>query len=417
MNSLENYLEIPDPLKINSDLVKKNKKPKVLKKQQEELASVVDDSELDSEEINIDEEPTPELLEEIEAENALALTDEELHTELEKVKINDDDPSWAKTEWDYFNMDLTRATNDPICKRILADEEYRNYLFYQVKKGDMEALGLLVEANLRLVVSRVLNKYRDVGVPWLDLIQEGSKGLISAVKKFDPSKGFRFSTYAYAWIEEAIAQYIETQKYYNTPSYMVDYLKKWKSFLESNPNLSEAEAKKQIKFTEAEKIPADERHLYNGKKTRQVEVSPERKAEIFKEIADIDERSRMLRLDKPLSDELASDTIGDITEDKRAIDPFEKTQRAEAKRKILNILQELSPSQRKIMIRRYGLDAEIGSINERGETQEEIAEDLGITRQAVQLAEKKALEKIRLKGWSRLTKSGEILRDLDDNEK
>ena len=105
---------------------------------------------------------------------------------------------------------------------------FKKELSKRIKKGDEQARKQMIRANLRLVIN-IAKRYMYIGVPFLDLIEEGNLGLMKAVDKFDHNKGFRFSTYAAWWIKQAITRSIAEQgKMIRVPVYMNELISKWK---------------------------------------------------------------------------------------------------------------------------------------------------------------------------------------------
>ena len=118
---------------------------------------------------------------------------------------------------------LKEIRNTPL---LTADEE--KSLSRSIKKGDEQARKKMIQANLRLVIN-IAKRYMRLGTPFLDLIEEGNLGLMKAVDKFNPNKGFRFSTYAAWWIKQGITRSLSEQgKMIRVPVYMNDIITKWR---------------------------------------------------------------------------------------------------------------------------------------------------------------------------------------------
>lgn len=233
----------------------------------------------------------------------------------------------------------------------------------RVQKGDKEAREKMIRSNLRLVIS-VAKRYTNLGVPLSDLIEEGNIGLMKSVEKFDPERGFRFSTYAAWWIKQGISRAIIDQgKMIRVPVYMNEEIMKYKKAIEKlthklnrKPTFGEI-AKKM-------KIPVD--------KTRDLENSI----------------AKMSSLDAPIGED-GDGQIMDIIQDDSIAAPDEELETFFNKERAAEYLGMLVGRERTIIDMRFGLT--------HGDTHTlaEIAKKLGVSRERVRQLESATINKLR----------------------
>jgi RNA polymerase primary sigma factor len=244
---------------------------------------------------------------------------------------------------------------------LTAGEEIE--LAKKVQKGDGQARERMIKANLRLVIS-IAKRYVNLGVPLSDLIEEGNIGLMKGVEKFDPDRGFRFSTYAAWWIKQGVSRAIIDQgKMIRVPVYMNEEIFKYKKIVE----------------TLTHKL---------RRKPRIAEISKRMKTTVDR-IRELDNAiTRMSSLDAPIGEE-GDGQIQDIIEDERIVAPDAELEKFFNKERTVGFLDMLNERERKIIELRYGLaDGD-------AHTLAEIAEVLGVSRERVRQIESATLRKIR----------------------
>ncbi len=233
----------------------------------------------------------------------------------------------------------------------------------RVQKGDREARDKMIRANLRLVIS-IAKRYVNLGVPLSDLIEEGNIGLMKGVEKFDPERGYRFSTYAAWWIKQGVSRAIIDQgKMIRVPVYMNEEILKYRKMVE--------------KLTH---------HL--NRKPRMAEVAKRMKLTVER-IRELDNAiTRMSSLDAPIGEEGEGQII-DIIEDENVSSPDAELEKFFDKERTTGFLDMLEERERKIIEMRYGL------IDGEARTLAEIAEELGVSRERVRQIESATLKRIR----------------------
>ncbi len=260
---------------------------------------------------------------------------------------------------DPVRMYLKEIGRVPLLTR---EEEIR--LAQRVESGDLKAKKELADANLRLVVS-IAKKYIGRGLTFLDLIQEGNKGLIRAVEKYDWTKGFKFSTYATWWIRQAITRSIADQaRTIRIPVHMVETINKLMRT-----------ARKLMQEMGREPTPEE-----IGER---MDMDPEKVREILK-IA-----QNTTSLETPVGDGEDDSVLGDFIPDDTQETPYDSTTREMLKENIDEVLQALSDREAKVLRMRFGLGGN------KMMTLEEVGKKFGVTRERIRQIEAKALRKLK----------------------
>jgi len=262
---------------------------------------------------------------------------------------------------DSIQMYLREIGRYPL---LVAQEERE--LAQRIESGDEEARNLLARANLRLVVS-IAKRYagRSPDLTLLDLIQEGNLGLFKAVDKFDWTKGYKFSTYATWWIRQAITRALADQsRTIRIPVHMVETIAKYKQVTR---RLAQDLGREPLPEETATEMGLDVSKIHIIKKIDQDTVS----------------------LEKPIGDDNDKSTLGEFIADEKILSPDQDSSRRILSDQIKEILNDLSPKERKILELRHGL------VDGVMHTLEEVGSEFGVTRERIRQIEAKALEKIR----------------------
>ena len=275
----------------------------------------------------------------------------------------------ALTKEQYFDDatdDSVRMYLREIGKIPLLNSEEEFELAQRVLKGEKKAKDKMAEANMRLVVS-IAKRYSGRGLDFLDLIQEGNTGLLRAVEKFDPDKGFKFSTYATWWIRQAITRAIADQaRTIRIPVHMVETINK---LLRTQRRMTQ----------EFNREPTIE------ELAEELEMTPEKIEYVIKIKQDITSLDAGIGRDGDEEDS----TLSDFVEDEDSITPEESAATQLLKEQVKEVLSSLSDREQKIIRMRFALD------NGKNHTLEEVGQEFAVTRERIPQIEAKALVKLR----------------------
>ena len=285
-------------------------------------------------------------------ENEEELSDEELAITAENV--------------DAFADDSVRLYLREIGKIPLLTPEEEADLAQRIVKGDKKAKDKMVESNMRLVVS-IAKRYGGRGLDFLDLIQEGNTGLLRAVDKFDPDKGFKFSTYATWWVRQAITRAIADQaRTIRIPVHMVETINK---VLRTTRKLT----------SELNREPTNEEIA------AALDMEPEKidyVMRIKQDIASLD-----ASVGREGDDE--DSVLGDFVEDEERVSPEDSAANQILKEQLSEIISTLTDREQKIIRLRFGIGGG------RPHTLEEVGAEFDVTRERIRQIEAKALAKLR----------------------
>jgi len=287
---------------------------------------------------------------------------EELHIEVvqteevvEEETVDLDTPDVSTDALQLFLKDIGKVD------LLTAPQEIE--LAKRIERGDHSAKQAMVEANLRLVVS-IAKRYRNQGLPFLDLIQEGTIGLVRAVEKFDWRKGWKFSTYATWWIRQAISRAIADKgRTIRIPIHIDNVLKK----LDGAQRKLEAQGDRDPTIEEIAELAG---------------VDPV-EADVIMRAA-----QQLVSLDKPVGDDSDAAQFGDLIPDESTPSPYEAAAESLMRQRLAEVLEHLSYRDRRIVELRFGIHGE------QPQTLDHVAKLFGLTRERTRQIEEAALRKL-----------------------
>ncbi len=277
---------------------------------------------------------------------------------------NDEQSEQASEDVSQSQMDATRLYLNEIGASELLTAEEEVYFARKAQKGDEPSRQRMIESNLRLVV-KIARRYMNRGLALLDLIEEGNLGLMRAVEKFDPERGFRFSTYATWWIRQTIERAIMNQT--RTIRLPIHVVKEINIYLRAARKLTQS-------------------------------LDHEPTAEEVAELLDrpIDEVKRMLGLNERITSvdtpfgKNADKPLLETISDRKSEDPADKIQNENLNSNLDTWLSKLNEKQREVVERRFGLHGyEISTL-------EQVAKELGVTRERVRQIQMDGLKRLRI---------------------
>ncbi|TMM46026.1 RNA polymerase sigma factor RpoS [Colwellia ponticola] len=279
------------------------------------------------------------------------------------VKLKEEKTTIGAKEEVSASLDATQIYLSEIGFSPLLTAEEEVYFSRLALKGNEPSRKRMIESNLRLVV-KIARRYNNRGLPLLDLIEEGNLGLIRAVEKFDPERGFRFSTYATWWIRQTIERAIMNQT--RTIRLPIHVVKELNIYLRASRELTQ--------LLDHEPT-AEDIALY-----------------LDKPVADVNKmlklNERMASVDTPFSGD-SDKALLDIIADERSAGPESDLQSEDISNNIVYWLNELNSKQREVLARRFGL------LGYEAATLENVGSEIGLTRERVRQIQVEALKRLR----------------------
>jgi RNA polymerase nonessential primary-like sigma factor len=298
-------------------------------------------------------------------EDAVLLDDDGAEPDLEALAVDDE----VTTE-DVFTrddsaraMDATQIYLGEIGFSPLLSAEEEVYFSRLSLKGDQAARKRMIESNLRLVV-KIARRYINRGLALLDLIEEGNLGLIRAVEKFDPERGFRFSTYATWWIRQTIERAIMNQT--RTIRLPIHVVKELNIYLRAARELSQ--------------------RLDHEPTPEEIAAALDRPVEEVRKMLKLNEK--ITSVDTPVAGSSEKQLL-DILADEKELGPETELQDADIRQHLVLWLEELNPKQREVLARRFGL------LGYEPSTLEDVGREIGLTRERVRQIQVEALRRLR----------------------
>ncbi|MCB5225539.1 RNA polymerase sigma factor RpoS [Alishewanella sp. 16-MA] len=296
-------------------------------------------------------------------ENVLA-EDEDIEAELQELSQDEGtlDEIFVRDD-SQKSMDATQIYLGEIGFSPLLSAEEEVYFSRLSLKGDQAARKRMIESNLRLVV-KIARRYINRGLALLDLIEEGNLGLIRAVEKFDPERGFRFSTYATWWIRQTIERAIMNQT--RTIRLPIHVVKELNIYLRAARELSQ--------------------RLDHEPTAEEIAASLDKPVEDVRKMLKLNEK--ITSVDVPVAGASEKQLL-DVIADEKELGPELELQDQDIKQHLVIWLEELNPKQREVLARRFGL------LGYEPSTLEDVGREIGLTRERVRQIQVEALRRLR----------------------
>lgn len=261
------------------------------------------------------------------------------------------------------SMDATRVYLNELSRSQLLTADQEKLYGSRALQGDEAARKIMIESNLRLVV-KISRRYLNRGLPLLDLIEEGNLGLMRAVEKFDPERGFRFSTYATWWIRQTIERAIMNQT--RTIRLPIHIVKEMNTYLKAQRHLAQL-----LDHEPSAEDIAGHLNIPVNKVEKMLKLN-----------------ERVTSIDMPGGKDFDKPLVESIS-DAESLSPAEKIQEDGIRHNIAKWVFQLSEKQREVICRRYGLCGYEGS------TLEQVAQELGVTRERVRQIQMDGLKRLK----------------------
>jgi RNA polymerase primary sigma factor len=276
--------------------------------------------------------------------------------------------------------------------RYLPDDEVLQTELEQIRLRSEEAHNAIIRANLRLVVS-VAKRYIGRGSSFLDLIQEGNLGLLRAVSKFDPTRGYKFSTYATWWIRQSISRSIADQaRTIRIPVHIFESINRLLRIQRRLIQKLGREPNSEDLALEAGYLDPKDIQLIQRSRSDGTPLPPEIRRRWMRAAAKVNRIMRAMEepmsLDSPVGNEDNSQ-LGDFIEDEDALEPMDAAAREMLRESVKNALAVLSEREREVLELRFGL------VDGKDHTLEEVGQYFNVTRERIRQIEAKALRKLR----------------------
>lgn len=282
---------------------------------------------------------------------------------LSEETVEDSDAQLFQVEAGSKTLDATQLYLGEIGFSPLLSAEEEVYFARKALKGCHKSRQRMIESNLRLVV-KIARRYNNRGLPLLDLIEEGNLGLIRAVEKFDPERGFRFSTYATWWIRQTIERALMNQT--RTIRLPIHVVKELNVYLRTARELSQK--------------------LDHEPTAEDIASALDKPVENVRKMLKLNER--ISSVDTPLGGD-GDKALLDIIADEKGKGPDTITQDSDLNTNIVHWLEELSSKQREVLARRFGL------LGYEASTLEDVGSEIGLTRERVRQIQVEALKRLR----------------------